>query len=102
MVHCAAIDCTNNSSKQNGDRLSFFKFPRDPNRKKIWISKLKRKHLLKEENVFVCHHHFEDSCFQSDLRVRILSEFFIFTCVCQIVILKEIFIHFLHRMNCSV
>ena len=102
MVHCAAIDCTNSSSKQNDDRLSFFKLPRDPNRKKIWISKLKRKHLPKEENVFVCHHHFEDSCFQRDLRVRILSDFFIFSFLCQIVILKEFFIHFLPRMNCSV
>ena len=53
MVHCAAIEG---------------KFER--NRKKIWISKLKRKHLPKEENVFVCHHHFEDSCFQRDIRVR--------------------------------
>ena len=61
MVHCAAIDCTNSSSKKNDDRLSFNKFPRDPNRKKIWISKLKRKHLLKEENVFVWHYPFEDS-----------------------------------------
>ena len=90
------------SSKQNDDRSSFFKLPRDPNRKKILISKLKRKHLPKEENVSVCHHHFKDSCFQRDLRVRILSDFFIFTCLCQIVILKEFFIHFLPRMNCSV
>ena len=102
MVHSAAIDCTNSSSKQNDDRLSFFKLPRDPNLKKIWISKLKLKHLPKEENVFVCHHHLEDSCFQRDLRVRILSEFFIFTCLCQIVILKEFFIHFLYRRNWSV
>ena len=88
MVHCAAIDCTNSLSKESDDRLSFFKLPRDPNRKKIWISKLKRKHLMKEGNLFVYHHHFKDSCFQRDLRVRILSDFFIFTCLCQIVILN--------------
>ena len=88
MVHCAAGDYPNSSSKQNDDRLSFFKLPRDPNRKKTWISKLKRKHLPKEENVIVFHHHFEESCFQRDLRVRILSDFFIFTCLCQIAILN--------------
>ena len=89
MVHCAAIDCTESLSTQNDDRLSFFKLTRDSNWKKILISKLKRKNLPKEENLFVYHHHLEDNCFQRDLRVRILRDIFIFTCLCQIAILNH-------------
>ena len=52
MVHCAAIDCTNSSSnKKNDESISFFKLPKDPERKKLWISKLKSENLPKEENV---------------------------------------------------
>jgi len=48
MVHCAAIDCTNSSSKKNDENISFFKLPKD-SRRKIWIVKLKRENLPKDE-----------------------------------------------------
>ena len=35
MVHCAAINCTNNSSKKSDNTFSFFKLPKDPNRRKV-------------------------------------------------------------------
>ena len=53
MVHFAAIDCTNSSSKKNGESIGFFKFAKDPERKKLRISKLKRKNLPKKENIYV-------------------------------------------------
>ena len=53
MVHCAAIDCANSSSKNNDESISFFKLPKNPERKKSWISKLKSENLPKEENIYV-------------------------------------------------
>ena len=70
MVHCAAIDCSNSSSKRNDEKISFFKLPKDINLKKIWIAKLKRENLPREENIYVCHFHFEEECFQRDLKVK--------------------------------
>ena len=69
MVHCAAIDCTNGSSKKNDESINFFKLPKDPERKKLWISKLKREKLPEEENIYVCHFHFDSSCFKRNFRV---------------------------------
>ena len=73
MVHCAAIDCTNSSSKKNDENISFFKLPKDI-RKKIWIAKLKRQNLPKDENVYVCHLHFEEACFKRDLKVLFILD----------------------------
>ena len=74
MVHCAAINCTNSSSKRSDNTFSFFKLPKDPNRRKVWIAKLKRANSPKDENLHVCHEHFEENCFQLDLRVKYLGE----------------------------
>ena len=74
MVHCAAINCTNSSSKRSDNTFSFFKLPKDPNRRKVWIAKSKRANLPKDENLHVCHEHFEENCFQLDLRVKYLGE----------------------------
>lgn len=62
MVHCAAIDCTNSSSKKKDENISFFKLPKD-SRRKIWIAKLKRENLPRDEHVH---------CFKRDLKVFIL------------------------------
>lgn len=74
MVHCAAIDCTNSSSKKNDENISFFKLPKD-SRKNIWIAKLKRENLPKDENVYVCHLHFEEASFKRDLKVSFSFQF---------------------------
>lgn len=68
MVHCCAVDCFNNS-KANDNGISFYKLPRDHKLKKIWITKIKRTNLPKEENIRICHLHFADECFERDLKV---------------------------------
>ena len=83
MVHCAAIDCTNGSSKKNDESINFFKLLKDPERKKLWISKLKREKLPEEENIYVCHFHFDSSCFKRNFRVYSIFQilYFIHLCV---------------------
>ena len=105
MVHCAAIDCTNCSSKKNDESISFFKLPKDPERKKLWISKLKRENLPKEENIYVCHFHFDSSCSKRDFRVSSIFQplYFIHLCVgteCRFCDKYTFFLLF--RMNCLV
>ena len=69
MIHCAAINCTNSSSKKSDNTFCFFKLPKSPNRRKVQVANLKRAILPKDENLRVCHEHFEENCFQRDLRV---------------------------------
>ena len=86
MVHFVAIDCTNSSSKKNGESIGFFKFAKDPERKKLRISKLKRKNLPKKENIYVCHFQFDSNCFKRDFRVSGIFQplYFIHLCVLKL------------------
>ena len=61
MVHCVDVDCVNNTRGGNKN-ISFYRLPRD-NRK--------RENLPNQENIRLCHLHFEDSCFKRDLKVDI-------------------------------
>ena len=49
--------------------LAFIVCQRDNSFKKIWIQKIKRENLPNQENIRLCH--FEDSCFERDLKVDI-------------------------------
>ena len=105
MVHCAPIDCTNSSSKNNDESISFFKLPKDPERKKLWISKLKRENLAKEENIDVCHFHFDSSYCKRDFRVSSIFQplYFIHLCVgIEYRFCDNIHVFLLFRMNCLV
>ena len=77
MIHCAALNCTKSSSKKSDNSLSCFKFLKDPRRRKNLIAKLKRADLLKDKNLHVCRKHFEENCFQRDLKV---SSIFLIAC----------------------
>ena len=70
MVHCVAVDCVNNTRGGNKN-ISFYRVPRDNSLKKIWIQKIKRENLPNQENIRLCHLHFEDSCFERDLKIDI-------------------------------
>ena len=65
MVYCAAVGC--NSSTDQKKRISFYRLPREKSIKKAWIAKLRRENLPKD--VRVCHLHFEEHCFERDLKV---------------------------------
>ena len=71
MVYCSAVGCQNNSSKkkEQPQEISFYRLPHDVNLKKEWINNLKRANVPKEETVRVCHIHFEENCFERDLKV---------------------------------
>ena len=69
MVYCAAVDCNNNSFKNDKNvGISFFRLPQDKCVRKHWIASLKRENLPKPENDHVFHLHFENCASRETLR----------------------------------
>ncbi|CAG9826859.1 unnamed protein product [Diabrotica balteata] len=70
---CAATKCCNNSRKSS---VSFFSFPKDVNRAKIWLMACGREDLLdKAERLHTSHRlcgtHFDNKMFLNDMRNRL-------------------------------
>ena len=66
MVHCAAVNCNNNTYKKGQNTgVSFYRLPKDKGLKEKWLINLKRENP--PNGVRLCHLHFEDSCFKRDL-----------------------------------
>ena len=85
--------------------IKFFKLPKDPERKKLWISKVKRENLPKEENMYVCHFHFDSNWIIRDFRVSSIFQplYFMHLCVgIEYRFCENIHIFLLFRMNCLV
>jgi len=53
---CCAVECTNRSTK--GNTLSFYRFPADTERRRLWISAINRKGWEPNEYSYVCSAHF--------------------------------------------
>ena len=72
MPNCAAFGCTNRSSEKPS--LLFRQIPsgtRDKQLRTRWLNNIKRDGELPKNNSFyICSEHFEDECFERDLKVR--------------------------------
>ena len=55
---CSTVGCANRFMKGCG--LSFYRFPKDPDRLKLWISAMKRKDWTPNRNSWICSLHFVD------------------------------------------
>lgn len=70
--YCGAINCSNN--KGANPELSFFYFPKDPERCKKWVINCRREDLLRKDiiylhtNVRLCSNHFELTQFMNEKR----------------------------------
>ena len=72
MVYCAAIGCTNDSKFVKGVGYYYVK-SRKTDVQKQWIVKLRRKDLVVNSNTVVCGQHFEEDCFERDLKAELLN-----------------------------
>ena len=64
VLSCCAIGCTNRFNKKSKDSgLSFHRLPKEPNRQKMWLNKLKRKNFDPSQMsaLFICSDHFKAS-----------------------------------------
>ncbi|KYN02001.1 52 kDa repressor of the inhibitor of the protein kinase [Cyphomyrmex costatus] len=70
---CTMNNCSNISGRERN--ISFFYFPKDPDRAKLWLEKCNRKINTTPENLHknykVCGNHFKSSMFLNDLKNRL-------------------------------
>ena len=71
MVFCCAVGCNSNTKAKKQEEeyrsISFYRLPRDPSLKKLWLNNIKRENL--PQHVRICHRHFNEECFERDLKV---------------------------------
>ena len=72
MPSCSAFGCTNRSS--NNKALLFHQIPgegRDRELRRRWLNNIRRAgELPKDKSFYICSEHFEDDCYERDLKVR--------------------------------
>ena len=64
VLSCCAIGCSNRLNKKAKDSgISFHRLPKDPNRQKMWLKKLKRKNFdpTQMSALYICSEHFQPS-----------------------------------------
>ncbi|TRY72242.1 hypothetical protein TCAL_16139 [Tigriopus californicus] len=57
MVHCAAINCTNNQTTASKD-ISFHRFPSNKTQRDIWVQRIKRDGFKPTRTSYLCSRHF--------------------------------------------
>ena len=77
MVHCAVYNCGSNSSKKSEKNISFYQLPKNENgqydenaEKWKYFCKRPKTNLPPDKNIRICHKHFSEDAFESDLMVR--------------------------------
>lgn len=72
MPSCAAVGCTNHSIRCKEKNLTLFTFPKDEQRRKEWIKKIKVKRMDSLPNrLLLCEKHFSADQFDSSVEMRI-------------------------------
>jgi len=71
---CSAFGCRN--KWEEGSEIKFYKLPKNVELRELWLANIKRDGKLpRDENFFICSNHFEEDCFQRDLKVSRFSFF---------------------------
>ena len=71
MVYCMAFGCTNDS--RNTKNISYHKLPDNNELKKVWLVKISREDPKISKNSVLCSEHFEQDCFERDLKAELLG-----------------------------
>ena len=70
---CSAFGCKNECKKDSG--IKFYSLPtkeKNNDLRQKWLANIKREgDLPKDENFLICSDHFEEHCFQRDLKVKL-------------------------------
>ena len=77
MPSCAAFVCTNHSNENK--TLKFHQIPDEGRNKQLWqqwSNNIRRAgELPKDKSFYICSEHFEDDCYERDLKVSVLPHF---------------------------
>ena len=75
MPSCSAFGCTNRSSQNK--TLRFHQIPgegRNKQLRKQWLNNIRRVgDLPKDKSFYICSEHFENDCYERDLKVSALA-----------------------------
>lgn len=71
--YCSVPNCRNDADSGH-DRRSFYKFPlQDPDRLQQWLKNMNRENWTPSRHQYICHEHFESSCFKVRWGIRYLE-----------------------------
>ena len=75
MVYCAAFDCNNDSRETKGSvpPIHYHVFPTEESILKQWLAKISRADLVVTKNSRLCSRHFDDECYERDLKAELLG-----------------------------
>lgn len=76
MVLCAVYGCKSHNKKlKNREvvKVSFFRFPREPHLMDAWVKKCSRTDKFNVLNARICSLHFEEDCFERNLKDELLG-----------------------------
>ena len=77
VLSCCAIGCANRYNKKSQDSgISYHRLPKDPNRQKMWLNKLKRKNFDPSQmsSLYICSAHFQPSDYDVSILASILRD----------------------------
>lgn len=72
-MQCYVVDCPNRFKDTRVSDASYFSFPSDKNRSKIWIQFCKRDENFDPGNKRICSNHFDVNDFERDLMSELLN-----------------------------
>ncbi|RVE41124.1 hypothetical protein evm_014224 [Chilo suppressalis] len=73
MAKCCIRGC-NSSSRKNNEGLSFFRFPKNEDLRKLWIEKIGSENIKPAVVAKICSKHFEENCINRTLDVVRLKD----------------------------
>ena len=75
MVYCAAFNCNNDSRETKGSvpPIHYHVFATEESILKQWLAKISRADLVVTKNSRLCSRHFDDECYERDLKAELLG-----------------------------
>lgn len=72
---CSVAACKSYYAKalREGERISFFTFPKDPQLQKEWKRRCYRKDKWNVSNKRICSNHFKQNDFEDEMEARIMN-----------------------------
>ena len=71
MVICAIFGCSNHPG--HGKGISFYRFPKDPDMSKRWVTICRRKDTFNVKNARICSIHFLTNDYERNLKHELLD-----------------------------
>lgn len=74
-MRCAVAVCSNSyfKTRNRTDGVSYFRFPKQENLRRLWVERCKRKDKFNPDTSYICSDHFRDDDFITNLRTELMG-----------------------------